>query len=238
MKLPTPLKKFQHEYHLQDQGDTAAAFQQLMNAGEGVVGICSKADELLSKFDAFYLTVNEEGNYCYTLPKGADACYNIQYVFEEGEECDIFLQEQNVSNMFTKKHPLYLVPLWNGPTITSKNKPKYIYLNWIFLRCDVRHGLYTYDFTTVNAYFTAFYYHGFLTLYRNEQLNELNIIAKRIQRCFLNFSERKRYLTACRQSIQRELIYLPPWGPFPGGIIYQNAKMSFNTLKENINPKE
>jgi hypothetical protein len=189
-----------------------------------------------------HLTVNPDGAYSYSLPRFADACYNIQYVFEEGEECDIFLQGQNITNMFTKNHPLYLIPLeFSGACIESKNKPKHIYVNWIYVANSERSKLYDGDFTTVNAFFTALYSRGFLTLYSNDYFKELHFVAKRIQRWYKKWyknQKTKRYQMACRHAIQRELIYLPPWSTFPGGIVYQDAKMSFEDLRGDLKKNE
>jgi hypothetical protein len=157
-------------------------------------------------------------------------------LFEEGQECDVFLLGQNVTNMFTKQHPLYLDSVeWTILNLTTKNNPTNIFVNWIYLCDDERKKVHTDPFTTVNPYFTASYYEGVLTFTENENFKELHFVAKRIQKWYKKYLEllkTKRYFLACRISIQNELIYLPPYGKFfPGGIEYQNALASFETLR-------
>ena len=243
-----PLNKFQHNYYLKEQesytGTVANdALRTLVSDRshppqrrlQGVYTLPESLHEY-NFLDNIEVPKDDTGFYTYTLPRAADACYNIEFVFEEGEECDVFLFGQNITNMFTKRHPLYLVPLeWSVCPLKTKNKPIDIYVNWIFLADDERLEVYSKDMTTVNAIFTTFYSKGFIKLYGNEHFKELHFVAKRIQKWYKKYSiiqQTKRYLLACRLSIQRELIYLPPWdGGFAGGIVYQNAMENFDTLK-------
>lgn len=242
-----PLNKFQPNYYLKDsqysvtsrqsvaqQGVTDLIISQRSESGRRFEGVYTQP-ESLHEYGTLSRAEKKEGFYNYSLPRTADACYNIQFVFREGEECDVFLDGQNITNKntFTKNHPLYLVNVELSEIIfKTKYKLDDILVNLIFLDDEERVQLYDRNYTTtVNAYFTVFYCQGFLNLFKNEHVLELHFVAKRIQKWYRKNSliqQMKMYRLQC----QDELVYLPPFGTFPGGIEYQNALERFDTLKK------
>ena len=231
---PTPLQKFQHRYNLESQQLYNTRCSMEVFYGTQVQGLYTASKNL----DDYGITNDcEKGGFRSRIPPCADACYDIKFVFEKGQECDLFLNEFNITDMYTRDFPFFMVSCeLEECIIWTKYKPIDASVKWIYLKWEERSQLVRGNITTVNAYFVTVYNKGFFVTRNNANFKELYIVAKRIQKWWKHhwgILKTKRYIVKSRSLIRDELNYLPGGylEGFVGGIVYQKAMEHFNSLK-------